>query len=197
MTKNNNHNNHKPLNPLFEGMEWGDLDRLVIPEMHIDEFKSRMGDDADVIVLSFKLKDKEPANDLMMFIERGYEWVLDADMSSGDFNEGEFFVFIELERSPEAAEQIQKLLLDLVNLTKQKPTDWQFIYGKKGELQDVTIENLENTIPLTPDAYTAKFGEEEDDKEIEAMQEAARVPMDRKAPKNSWTESLRIAAGLK
>ena len=56
-------------------MEWGDLDRLVIPEMHIDEFKSRMGDDADVIVLSFKLKDKEPANDLMMFIERGYEWV--------------------------------------------------------------------------------------------------------------------------
>jgi hypothetical protein len=178
-------------------MEWGDLDRLVIPEMHIDEFKSRMGDDADVIVLSFKLKDKEPANDLMMFIERGYEWVLDADMSSGDFNEGEFFVFIELERSPEAAEQIQKLLLDLVNLTKQKPTDWQFIYGKKGELQDVTIENLENTIPLTPDAYTAKFGEEEDDKEIEAMQEAARVPMDRKAPKNSWTESLRIAAGLK
>ena len=73
-------------------------------------------------------------------------------------------------------------------------------------------------VPTTAEAYDAKFGEEDEpdmsepapeeepmdqvsDKEIEdmidAMQESARVPMNRTAPKNAWTESLRIAAGLK
>ena len=35
---------------LFEGLEQGDLKRLVHPELHIDEFKSKLGDDCDVVV---------------------------------------------------------------------------------------------------------------------------------------------------
>ena len=75
---------------LFEGLEQGDLKRLIHPELHIDEFKSKLGDDADVVVASFKVDNKEPANDLVNFIEKGYDWVLDADVSSGEMDDGSY-----------------------------------------------------------------------------------------------------------
>ena len=71
-------------NQLNENLEEGDLKRLVHDELHIDEYKSKMGDDADVCVISFKVAGKEPAIDLVSFIEKGYDWVLDADGSSGE-----------------------------------------------------------------------------------------------------------------
>ena len=89
-----------------EGLDHGDLKRLLHPKIHIDEFKSKMGDDADIIVLSFKITDKAPAEDLMSFIERGYDWVLDADVSSGELEDSEYLVFVEIERKPTAANHI-------------------------------------------------------------------------------------------
>jgi len=50
---------------------------------------------------------------------------------------------------------------------------------------------------LTPEAYQANYGSEEEDEALAAMQESARIPMNKQAPKNAWTESLRVAAGLK
>ena len=43
---------------LREGLEQNDLKRLVHDEMHIDEFKSKLGRDEDVVVISFKVKVK-------------------------------------------------------------------------------------------------------------------------------------------
>jgi len=143
----NKMNQHKL--PLSEGLEQGDLDRLVHNKLHVDEFKSKMGSDADIIVLSFKVDGKEPARDLMNFIERGYDWILDADISSGELDDGQYLVFAELERDPAAAKHIYQ-------------------------------------------SYRAKFG----DKELDAMKAAAGVSTQRKAPVNSWTESLRAAAGI-
>jgi hypothetical protein len=101
---------------LFEGLEMGDLARLIHPELHIDEFKSKMGADEDIIVLSFKVDGKQPALDLMNFVERGYDWVLDSDVSSGELDDGEYLVFIEMERDTEAAKQIVGLLKDVMKL---------------------------------------------------------------------------------
>lgn len=206
------HNSNKhpaPRQPrLFEGLEVGDLARLVTPELAIDEFKSKMGADEDIIVLSFRVNAKEPAKDLMNFVERGYDWVLDADISSGELEDGEYVVFIEMERDEKAPEQIVTLIDDILNLTKQSMSEWKFKYQKNRQPHDINIENLEDRIPLTPEAYLAQFpeeealdrhntGDEELDKQLGAMQEAARVPMNRRAPVNDWTESLRVAAGLK
>ena len=57
-------------NQLFEGLEQGDLARLVTRTYSIDEFKSKMGDDADIIVLAFTTADKGPAQDLMNFLKK-------------------------------------------------------------------------------------------------------------------------------
>jgi len=55
---------HQQLN---EGLEQGDLKRLVHDELHIDEFKSKLGKDEDVAVVSFKVDSKQPAEDLVSF----------------------------------------------------------------------------------------------------------------------------------
>ena len=194
---------------LFEGLEYGDLTRLVHPKLHIDEFKSKMGDDADIVILSFKINGKEPAIDLMNFIERGYDWVLDADVSAGELDDGEYLVFVEMAREPKVPRYIMKLLDDMMNLTDQDTSEWKFQYHKKPAEFDLTEENLRKQIPLTPRNYIALFGEEEEvlpgeeldsdeeDSDLTAMQESARVNINKKAPVNDFTESLRVFAGLK
>ena len=51
-----------------EGLEHSDLKRLVHPELHIDAYKSKMGRDEDIVVVSFKITGREPAEDLVNFI---------------------------------------------------------------------------------------------------------------------------------
>lgn len=177
---------------LFEGLEAGDLNRLVHPELHVDEFRSKLGEDSDVIVLSFKVDDKEPANDLVSFVEKGYNWVLDADVSSGEMDDGSYIVFIELNRTEDAPEQINSLMNDLMNLTKQNLDEWRVRYFKSHKEKYYTVEALEELIPLTPDAYNKIYGQEELDK----LKAVSGVKVDTKAPKNEHTESLRNLAGI-
>lgn len=184
-----------PSNTLNENLEYGDLKRLVHDELHIDEYKSKMGDDADVCVLSFKVAGKEPSIDLVNFIEKGYEFVLDADVSSGEKEGGDYLVFVELERTKDLPEQIMRLLGDIKNLTEVDPSEWRVVYRKSDKEHDLTEEALARLIPLTPNEYNRKYQREQD--ELDAMRAVAGVKITTKAPKNEYTESLRIAAGLK
>lgn len=179
-------------NNLFEGLEQGDLARLIHPELHIDEFKSKLGDDEDVVVLSFKIDSKEPANDLVAFIEKGYEWVIDADVSSGEMDDGSYIVFVEVDREPNVAENIMDLIDDLMNLTDQKPEDWRVRYYKSHKEKQLSLEALQELIPSTPEAYNKAYGQED----LDALKTAAGVKVNTKAPKNDYTESLRNLAGI-
>ena len=69
---------------LNEGLRSNDLKDMVRNVFNIDTHRSKMGEDRDVCVLSFTVKDRNPAKDLMEFIEKGYNFVLDADVSSGE-----------------------------------------------------------------------------------------------------------------
>ena len=191
-------------NQLNENLEIGDLKRLIQPELHIDEYKSKMGDDSDVCVVSFKVSGKEPAADLVSFIEKGYEFVLDADVSSGEKEGGDYLVFVELERTEELPEQIITIMEDLMNLTEQELSDWRVRYHKSSVDHDLTIESLKELIVLSPEAYSRKYDKDDEEdiehanqEELDQMKTAAGVPVTTTAPVNDFTESLRIAAGLK
>lgn len=200
---NNQHNSKL----LRENLEMGDLKRLVHNELHIDEYKSKMGNDADVCVISFKVSGKEPSADLVSFIEKGYDYVLDADVSSGEKEGGDYLVFVELDRTNKLPEQIIKMMEDLLNLTEQQLKDWRVRYYKSTEDHDLTEETLEQIIPLTPEAYSAKYDKEEEEvpaeepeditQDLDQMKAVAGVPITTTAPVNDFTESLRVAAGLK
>ena len=206
MNKNKMTNNHNS-KLLRENLEQGDLTRLVHNEMHIDEYKSKMGSDADVCVVSFKVAGKEPSADLVSFVEKGYNYVLDADVSSGEKEGGDYLVFIEIERTSDLPEQLMQLMEDLMNLTKQEITDWRIRYQKSSDDHELSIDTLKDIVPLTPEAYDAKYSSDDEEvdatepeditKDLDAMKAIAGVPITTKAPKNEYTESLRVAAGLK
>ena len=178
---------------ISEGLERNDLKRLVHNELHIDEFKSKMGRDEDVVVISFKVTGKEPAEDLVNFLEKGYEWVIDADVSSGELGDGDYIVFVECDRDPSAAENIYQMMLDIMNVTDQDIEDWRVQFRSSPDQHELTTETIKAYVPLTSSDYLRRFGE----KELDEIRTAAGVKVTTKAPKNDMTESLRIAAGIK
>ena len=180
---------------LKENLEAGDLKRLIHPELHIDEYKSKMGDDADVSVVSFKVSGKEPSADLVSFIEKGYDYVLDADVSSGEKEGGDYLVFVELERSPKLASQIMEIMNDLMNLTEQTVDEWRVRYYKSTNDHELSEKSLNDIVVSTPEEYARKFDRDQED--IDKLKTAAGVEVKTKAPTNDFTESLRIAAGIK
>lgn len=136
---------------LNEGLRPLDLQEMVYPSFEVDTFSSKMGEDRDVCVLSFQVKDRAPAKDLMEFIEKGYHFVLDSDVSSGENDKGEYSVFVELSRTPKLAEQINELLYGVRKLTGIE--DFKFKYHKSEGEHEVNEGTLSAVIPLTPGAY--------------------------------------------
>jgi len=136
---------------LNEGLRPNDLENMVHPILAIDTFRSKMGEDRDVCVVSLTVKDRNPAKDVMEFVEKGYSFVLDADVSSGENNNGEYAVFIELSRTPKLAEQIKELEYGIKKLTGL--TEFKFKYYKQSSEHDLTEEALSREIPSTPEMY--------------------------------------------
>lgn len=136
---------------LNEGLRTHDLKEMVYPTLHVDTYQSKMGEDRDVCVVSFCVKDRAPARDLMEFIEKGYHFVLDADVSSGENEYGEYSVFVELSRDEKLAEHIKDLCYGVNKLTGLE--NFKFKYYKDEREHDLSEETIKNIIPLTPGQY--------------------------------------------
>lgn len=146
-------NNHKL--KLNEGLRTNDLKDYVEEIFTIDRYRSKMGEDRDVVVLGFRVKEKFPAIDLMEFVEKGYPFILDADISSGEEQDGQYKVFVEIERSPVLPEQLKKLLGGLSQLTDN--WNWKFRYQKSTGLIPFTEEKIVEHVPMTPNEYEKKI----------------------------------------
>ena len=142
---------------LRESLEIGDLKRLVKSELHIDEYKSKMGEDKDVCVVSFKVSGKEPGNDIVSFLEKGYPFVLDADVTSGEQTDGTYKVFVEIERMKDVPTQIIEMLDGVGKLASIDK--FKFRYYKSFKSQDAGMEALGETIPLDKADYEIKVNE--------------------------------------
>lgn len=140
---------------LFESLRAKDLKGLVDHIFTVDQFKSKMGEDKDVVVIGFRVSDKYPAIDLMEFVEKGYTYILDADMSTGEERDGRYQVFVELERTPKLGMQIKDILEGVGQLCDCN--DWRFRYHKDIESVPVSEEALNEHIPTSPEAYEAKI----------------------------------------
>jgi hypothetical protein len=136
---------------ITESLHAQDLKNLVKKVFEIDSYRSKIGDDQDVVVVSFTVDQEDPAKDLENFVEMGYDFVLDADVSPGETDDGNYKVFIELERSRHAAEQIVELMSGIEQLTGM--SDMRFRYFKSFKSQDANLENLTAAIPADKDAY--------------------------------------------
>jgi len=110
-----------------------------------------MGNDSSIVVVSFTVREEAPAQDLVAFIEKGYGFVLDADCSSGEQDDGMYRVFVEIERDPEVVEQIMELMDGVSKLAGRN--DFEFRYYKGFESRPLTVEELTNSIPTDKTSY--------------------------------------------
>jgi len=133
------------------GLRQDDLKDMLYRVFEVDSFKSKMGDDKDIVTLSFSLKEYQAAKDLENFIEKGYDFVLDADATAGEQSDGTYKVFVEIERNRHVPENIMEIVDGVKKLSGL--TDIKYRYYKNFESKDVTLENLENAIPLDSDGY--------------------------------------------
>jgi hypothetical protein len=187
------HNKHSnnPLNlPLTESLAFKDMEGLLKPTIHVDEFSSKMGDDDDIIVISFFVRDEQAAKDLMSWFEKGYDFVLDADRSPGEIKPNRYLVYVEIRRRSTAGDHVEQLLNDLNTLTEFEPEDWTMHY--KGKEVPFTRDEFDRLVPLSPKDYRKKY-----DADLNEVRIAAGLPVvTNYDPKDPAIQSIQAAAGL-
>ena len=147
--------NQQPKRRLSEGLRSGDLKDYVNELFTVDQYKSKMGEDRDTVVIGFRVKEKYPAMDLVEFIEKGYPFILDADMSAGEEHDGQYQVFVELARSPKLSGEMRELLNGVGQLCNCY--DWRFRYQKENHSVEFNEQAVNEHIPTTPEAYESKI----------------------------------------
>lgn len=164
------HNKHSN-NQLFETLNFKDLEGMMKPTIHVDEFSSKMGDDDDIIVISFFVRAEEAAKDLMSWFEKGYDFVLDADRSPGEIKPGRYLVYVEMRRRSTAGANVEHLLDDLGTLTEYEDSSaWTMHY--KGKEIPFTRDEFDKTVPLSPRAYRERY-----EKDLNEVRVAAGMPV--------------------
>lgn len=142
---------------LKEALHKNDLEFLVSNIFEIDSYASKMGTDKDIVVLSFTVENREPAQDLVNFIERGYPFVLDADATPGELKDGRYKVFVEMERNRHVPEQIIEILDGMQRITGID--NFKFRYYKSFKSILATEETLAETIPTSKQDYEVTIKE--------------------------------------
>ena len=183
---NNNFNNL-----LSEALAFKDLEGMMKPTVHVDEFSSKMGDDDDVIVISFFLRDAQAAKDLMNWFEKGYDFVLDADRSPGEIKPNRFLVYVEIRRRSTAGGHVEQLLDDLNTLTEfEDSSAWTMHY--KGKHVPFSRDEFDRLVPLSPRAYRERY-----EKDLNEMRIAAGVPVVANYNKRDLSlQAIQAAAGI-
>jgi len=128
-----------------------DLKNFVSEIFTVDSYKSKMGQDKEIAVLAFEVQDQEPAKDLMNFIEKGYDFVLDADISTGENSKGKYNVFVEMERNRHLPKNISDLLEEVSIITGIE--NWKYRYYKNFESMNFNEDSANEIIPLNSGDY--------------------------------------------
>ncbi len=135
---------------LNEGLDRGALEHLVLPLISVDEYESKI-DDRRVVVTGFYVKDKYPANDLSVFVEKSSVRPLDTEVSPAPTDDGFYMVFVEMSRNDEFPNRLIDMANQLKNLTFIDK--WKFKpYGLDDDkFLDLTEDNIREYVNLNPD----------------------------------------------
>lgn len=155
---------------LNEGLDYHDLEGIVTPKVTVDEYAAKMGKDSEIVTLAFIVNNKQAGSDLSDWFERGYDFVLDAQVSDGELSSGKYLVFVEMNRRTSVPERIIKLIDDLQTLTDIPLKDWTVVVN--GEEYEPDDNILKQVIKISPQQYRETV-ESEQEEELNEMRERA------------------------
>ena len=154
---------------LNEGLEYHDLVGQMLPTVTVDEYAAHMGEDSEIVTLAFTVKSEAAGNDLADWFERGYDFVLDAQVSEGEVKPGQHLVFVEMNRRSSVPKRIIELLDDLETLTAIPVKDWTIVVDDEEYSPEEDV--LKQVITISPHEY--RKTEEVEEEEINEMRERA------------------------
>jgi hypothetical protein len=138
-------------NKLNESLDYHDMVNQITPVVTVDEYSAKMGDDDEIVTLSFIVRGEQASNDLVDWFERGYDWILDAQVSDGEFSLGKYLVFVEIDRRLAVPKRIIELLEDLETLTDIPISDYTIKI--EGEEYPAELDKLAKVIITSPHEY--------------------------------------------
>jgi hypothetical protein len=136
---------------LNEGLDYKDMVGQLEPLVSVDDYAAKMGPDNEIVTLSFIIKSKLAGEDLVLWLEKGYEFVLDASLSEGELSPGKWVVFAEMKRRSKVPERIIQILTDLETLTDIPVKQWKVQIDDKE--YSAKEEIIKEKIILNPNVY--------------------------------------------
>lgn len=182
---------------LNESLNYHDLVNQVRPILSVDEYSAKMGEDSEIVTLAFSVKSELAGNDLADWFERGYDYVLDAQVSEGEVSPRNYLVFVEMNRRTSVPDRIVELLTDLETLTNVPLEDWTVEINDEELAPDA--ESIKLAIPLSPHEYREQNPEDEtaEEGELNEMRERAGLePAKLFDSQDESIKSFKAMAGL-
>ena len=137
---------------LNEAMQYNDLRGLVSNVISIDQYKSKIDDDKNVVVVAIEVDHLEGASDLSQFIETGHKDAIDVDVSVGPSPEGKYTVFVEFTRGSFLFKLIDVMLQDILNVDNEVES-WKFVAYKETVPKEWTSEEFELAVHTSSYEY--------------------------------------------
>lgn len=154
-----------------EGLDYHDLEGQIEPLVSVDEYAAKMGKDSEIVTLAFIVNSHDAGEDLVEWFERGYSWILDAQVSDGELKPGKYVVFVEMNRRSKVPERVIELLDDLNTLTDIPLKDWTVEVND--EEYDADPEILKQVITISPHQYRERVEDDINDEELNEMRKSA------------------------
>lgn len=176
---------------LNEGLDYHDLEGQMDPTVTVDEYAAHMGKDSEIVTLAFVVKSEAAGNDLADWFERGYDYVLDAEVSEGEVSPGKYLVFVEMNRRSTVPERIIELISDLETLTDLPVKDWTIIIDDEEYEPDESI--IKQKITISPHEYRK---DEEKEEELNEMREIAGLSTKPIHQQDEYIRKIKSMAGL-
>lgn len=129
---------------LTEGMRPGDLEDLVLPMITVDEYESKLDDDA--IVFGFYVNDRDAAEDLNRYLQKSPVQILDTEVSPAPDQHGYYLVFVEMMNDQRLVDNIKSILEEVGPLSGNE--NWQ-----------MRLRGHDGVIPFSAKLLSKRFSE--------------------------------------
>ena len=152
-------------------VKYGEMENLVNPIISIDQYKPKIGESSETVVVAFEVFNERGANDLSNLIETDITESLDVDTSQGPNNNGNYLVFVAFTRDENLHKNIKEIMKCVSNVTQI--TEWQYEYYKGDTTQDLNEDNLSNTVLDNQQQYVLKYAQQTENEDLNRVKHLA------------------------
>ena len=142
-------------------VKYGEMENLVNSTISIDQYKPKIGEANETVVVAFEVQQELAAKDLSNLIETDVTESLDVDISQGPNNNGNYLVFVEFNRDNKLHNRIMEIMKCVSNATLIN--EWQYEYYNCDNAVDLNEINLKETVLDNQEQYVLKYAQQTED----------------------------------